>query len=178
MKNFKRLLASFVMLLAILGVNPIVAHADWRQSEGKWWYSQGGSSYATSWTQINGKWYYFDEYGYMKTGWLYDSGNWFYFYGDGTMAHDTTIDGCYLNSSGAWTNTIPAQNTNSNSSSGSYSYGGTQYVDANGSGLIKGTSAHIYHVPGSTYYNRTKNVERWFKTVEEAEAAGYRAPER
>ncbi|MFC0232893.1 hypothetical protein ACFFIF_02700 [Vagococcus entomophilus] len=53
-----------------------------------------------------------------------------------------------------------------------------QYVDANGNGLIKGSSAGIYHIPGSTYYNRTTKPVAWFKTVSEAVNAGYRAPER
>lgn len=53
-----------------------------------------------------------------------------------------------------------------------------EYVDENGNGLIKGSSSGIYHVPGSTYYDRTKNPVAWFKTVEEAENAGYRAPKR
>lgn len=38
----------------------------------------------------------------------------------------------------------------------------------------KGT--RIYHIPGSTYYNRTRNVSQWFFTEREAQAAGYRAP--
>ncbi|WP_187132058.1 hypothetical protein [Listeria portnoyi] len=63
-------------------------------------------------------------------------------------------------------------------STGGNSSGGTQYVDANGQGTIKGSVNHIYHVPGGTYYNRTKNVVAWFKTTAEAEAAGYRASER
>ncbi|AWW98446.1 hypothetical protein ATX24_02260 [Oenococcus oeni] len=54
--------------------------------------------------------------------------------------------------------------------------GEQEYVDANGNGLIKGSVDHIYHVPGSTYYNRTKNVVQWFKTVSDAVKAGYRAP--
>jgi len=49
------------------------------------------------------------------------------------------------------------------------------YVDANGLGLIKGSKNKIYHVPGSTYYDRTTNPEALFKSIEEAEAAGYRA---
>lgn len=53
-----------------------------------------------------------------------------------------------------------------------------EYVDANGNGLIKGSSAGIYHIPGSTYYNRTTKPVAWFKTVSEAVNAGYRAPER
>lgn len=47
----------------------------------------------------------------MKTGWINDNRNWFYTYGDGTMAHDTTIEACYLNSAGAWTTSIPTTNT-------------------------------------------------------------------
>lgn len=45
-------------------------------------------------------------------------------------------------------------------------------------GAIKGSKNKIYHVPGSTYYDRTTNVVQWFNTVEEAKAAGYRAPKR
>lgn len=50
------------------------------------------------------------------------------------------------------------------------------YVDANGLGLIKGSKNKIYHVPGSTYYDRTTNPEALFTSIEETEAAGYRAP--
>lgn len=85
-----------------------------------------------------------------------------------------------------------AANAKSNQSSGSDSSGSsssssvvppsvsspTLYVDQNGDGTIKGSVNQIYHLPGSTYYSRTKNVAQWFKTVEDAEAAGYRAPER
>jgi len=178
MKNFKRLLASFVTLITLLGISPISAHAEWKQSGDSWWYTQSGS-YATGWTQIDGKWYNFDSNGYMKTGWINDSGNWFYTYGDGTMAHDTTIDGSYLNSAGAWTTNIPVATTTTSYNNGSSNNSSvTQYVDSNGNGLIKGSKTHIYHTPGSTYYDETTNVVQWFKTVEEAEAAGYRAPKR
>ena len=54
--------------------------------------------------------------------------------------------------------------------------GETQYVDANGNGLIKGSKNHIYHLPGTQYYDRTTSPAAMFKTVAEAEAAGYRAP--
>lgn len=41
---------------------------------------------------------------------------------------------------------------------------------------IKGNeSSMLYHVPGSRYYNST-DAEFWFDTVENAEAAGFRAP--
>ncbi|WP_438733270.1 DNA/RNA non-specific endonuclease [Enterococcus sp. DIV1314a] len=54
----------------------------------------------------------------------------------------------------------------------------TQYVDANDQGTIKGSNSGIYHLPGSTYYHKTTNVAQWFKTISEAENAGYRAPKR
>lgn len=43
--------------------------------------------------------------------------------------------------------------------------------------INKNTGEKIYHVPGSTYYDRTI-AEKWFNTIEEAEKAGYRAPKR
>lgn len=51
-----------------------------------------------------------------------------------------------------------------------------QYVDKQGNGLIKGSKSGIYHLPGSKYYEDTTNPKEWFKTIAEAEAAGYRAP--
>jgi hypothetical protein len=36
----------------------------------------------------------------------------------------------------------------------------------------KGTK--IYHLLGDQYYNRTKNVSKWFFTEKEAQATGYR----
>jgi len=42
-------------------------------------------------------------------------------------------------------------------------------------GNINSRGEKIYHVPGSRYYDRTI-PEVWFCTVEEAEAAGFRAP--
>lgn len=93
----------------------------------------------------------------MQTGWLNSDGNWYYLYGDGTMAHDTTVDGSHLNSAGAWTTGIPVTPTttsyNNGNSGSSNNSGDVQYVDSNGNGLIKGSKTHICHTPGSTYYN-------------------------
>jgi hypothetical protein len=152
MKNFRRLIASFVMLITFIAITPVAAHAEWKSDNQGWWYTEG-NSYATGWRQLDR--------------------NWYYFYSDGYMASDTTIDGYYLNSDGAWTTNIPSSNNGVSGGSNE-----TQYVDSNGNGLIKGSKSHIYHVPGSTYYDKTTNVVQWFKTVEEAEAAGYRAPEK
>ncbi|MBX3549075.1 MAG: DUF4236 domain-containing protein [Xanthobacteraceae bacterium] len=47
-------------------------------------------------------------------------------------------------------------------------------------GNINSRGEKIYHVPGSKWYNRTqineRNGERWFCSVDDAEAAGWRAP--
>lgn len=97
-----------------------------------------------------------------------------------------TADGNNINfSSKSGSYNSPKVTSNSNSStSGSNqttttqdsNSGSNKYIDSNGNGLIKGSQSKIYHVPGSKYYDTTKNVVQWFKSVEEAEAAGYRAP--
>lgn len=150
MNKFKRLIASFITLMTFFAVTPMVANAEWKSDSKGWWYTEG-NSWATGWKQINGDWYYF--------------------YSDGYMAHDTTVEGYYLNSNGTWIS------NQTNNTSANYSSSNT-YVDASGNGLIKGSKNKIYHVPGGKYYDKTTNVVQWFKTVEEAEAAGYRAPEK
>jgi len=82
MKNFKRILASFVMLITLLAIAPVGASAEWKSNTTGWWYTEG-NSYATYWRQIDG--------------------NWYYFYSDGYMAHDEYIGNYYLNSNGVWT---------------------------------------------------------------------------
>ncbi len=54
---------------------------------------------------------------------------------------------------------------------------------ASGSCLIKGNiseSGHIYHLPGSKWYEKTRidvgRGERWFCSEGDAQAAGWRAP--
>lgn len=47
------------------------------------------------------------------------------------------------------------------------------YVDADGRGLIKGSSWGNYHLPDSPYYERIIYPVAWFKSVEEAVKAGY-----
>ena len=63
------------------------------------------------WKLINNNWYYYDSNGQMKTGWIYDKGNWYYCYSNGQMAKNTTIDGYYLNSNGAWTTNISSNSS-------------------------------------------------------------------
>ena len=74
----------------------------WKLNNGTFSYLVQGRKY-TGWAKLDGEWYYFDNNGVMKTGWIQDGGNWYYLYNNGKMAHDTTIDGYYLNSSGVWT---------------------------------------------------------------------------
>jgi len=85
MKRLKKLSLVMLACMLIAIVNPIGASASWKQNNDGWWYTVD-NSYATGWKEIDGKWYYFNSNGYM--------------------AHDTTIDGYSLNSSGAWTNSI------------------------------------------------------------------------
>lgn len=96
----------------------------WIKSGSLWWYRHADGSYTRSdWEKINGKWYYFDANGWMKTGWLKLGNTWYYltengdrvescwkwingkcyyFYSNGSMASNTTIDGYYVDVSGAW----------------------------------------------------------------------------
>lgn len=86
------------------------------------------------------------------------------------------------NSGGSSNSQSSGNSSSSNNSQSSEAPASTpapgEYVDENGNGLIKGSSGGIYHVPGSTYYERTTNPVQMFKTVGEAKAAGYRAPKR
>jgi transglutaminase/protease-like cytokinesis protein 3 len=81
-----KIIASSLVATSIFVLSPIGVSAEWKQNSSGWWYTQGNSYY---------------------TGWKLVDKNWYYFYSDGYMAHDTTIDGYYLNSNGAWTNSIP-----------------------------------------------------------------------
>ena len=48
--------------------------------------------------------------------------------------------------------------------------------------ISSSSGAHIYHIPGGRYYDRTKintaKGERWFSTEAEASAAGWRKSKR
>lgn len=94
MKKIKRIISSFLIVLCLIALNPISAHAEWKKDSKGWWYTYESSWY-TGWKAIDGKWYYF--------------------YSNGYMAHDTIIDNYYLNSNGAWIqNTVNSNYTNSN----------------------------------------------------------------
>lgn len=77
-----KVIVGSLVVASVIALNPTAASAEWKQNNTGWWYTEG-NSYATGWKLIDK--------------------NWYYFYSDGYMAHDTTIDGYYLNSLGAWT---------------------------------------------------------------------------
>lgn len=97
---------------------------------------------------------------------------------DGNNISFNTKSGSYNSPSGTSKYNSSSSNSEQTTteSTKSSNSGNNQYVDSNGKGLIKGSKSKIYHVPGSKDYDRTTNVVEWFKTIEEAEAAGYRAP--
>lgn len=77
-----RLVVSALVVVSILALNPIKANAEWRQDNNGWRYAESNS--------------------YVKGTWKLVDGIWYYFFADGYMAYNTTIDGYYVNSSGAW----------------------------------------------------------------------------
>lgn len=83
MKNFnlRKLIASFLIAMSAIAINPVGASAEWKHDKTGWWYSDGSSWY-TGWKKIERKWYYFESNGYM--------------------AHDRYVNGYYLNSEGYW----------------------------------------------------------------------------
>ena len=143
MKNFKRILASFITLITFLALTPVVAHAEWKSNDAGWWYTQG-NSWATGWKQIDG--------------------NWYYFYSDGYMAHDTTIQGYYLNSNGAWTTsttTNTSTNNNSNSSNATNDQSQTVYVSDKG---IYHKSSNAHGMKNYTTMSLQEAQEKGYKT--------------
>ncbi|MGX7014521.1 DNA/RNA non-specific endonuclease [Vagococcus silagei] len=52
------------------------------------------------------------------------------------------------------------------------------FLDEHGNGLIKGSNNKIYHLPDTEFYDKVTNPKEMFKTVSDAEQAGYRAPKK
>ena len=82
MKKCRRLVAGCTVLVSLLMTNQVGVNAEWKNDANGWWYSEGNS---------------------WKSGWGNINNNWYYFNSDGYMAHDTIIDGYYLNSNGVGT---------------------------------------------------------------------------
>lgn len=82
----------------------VLPAGSWIESESGWWYKYEDGSYpASCWKKIDGEWYSFDDSGYMRSGEWYQEGDaWYYLNPDGSMAHDTVVDGYTLDSDGHW----------------------------------------------------------------------------
>ena len=95
MKKLKltKVVASSLIAVSLLALNPIGASAEWRQNRTGWWYAEG-SSYSTGWKLIDGKYYYFSSNGYMM--------------------HDTYVEGYELGPDGAWVVATPTVSTTTN----------------------------------------------------------------
>lgn len=78
-KLLKRIMVIIITMVTVLAALPIGVSASWKQDSKGWWNSEG-NSYSVGWKQIDSKWYYFDKSGYM--------------------AHNTIIEGYYINSNG------------------------------------------------------------------------------
>lgn len=129
MKKLKltKVIASLLIAVSALALNPIGASAEWKRDSIGWWYSINDPSrykqYAQGFDVIDGKTYLFGMDGYMKTGWTQLEGSrgnngWYYLYDNGELARNTTIGGYYVNATGAW---IPGASANMNNVSTVYS---------------------------------------------------------
>ena len=78
-KLLKRSVALTITVATLLTIFPISASATWKQDSKGWWNTEG-NSYSIGWKKIDSKWYYFEQSGYM--------------------AHNTIVDGYYIDSSG------------------------------------------------------------------------------
>ena len=94
MKKLKliKIIASSLITISVIALNPIVANAEWMQDSNGWWYSEG-SSFATGEKRIDGKGYYFDYNGYMKTGWQMVNDQWRYYNENGCIKTGWLQDG-------------------------------------------------------------------------------------
>lgn len=77
---------------------------EWKQIDGEWYYfNSNGYALESQWILWKNVWYWLDENCKMAHNkWLQINGKWYYFFDSGEMARNTTIDGYYLDDSGAW----------------------------------------------------------------------------
>lgn len=93
----------------------------WRKIDNKWYYFSTSASakgiMQTGWNKIGGNWYYMNADGVMQTGWIQNGSYWYYLNSNGAMAHDTTVGGYYVNSSGQWVKKTAGSSSTSGGSS-------------------------------------------------------------
>ena len=110
------------------------------------YYFDGSGYMVTGWNWIEGKYYYFNGSGYMqKGGWQWINGSCYYFYEDGHMAANETVDGAYVNSSGAWTTDHWVYSNYAGKYWYSYAKGGYPY------NRFKTIGGQTYYFDGSGY---------------------------
>ena len=86
-KRVMSILLGAIATLTLGASFPKEAHADWKKDNIGWYYQDNNSYY---------------------TGWKLIDNNWYYFYSDGYMATNDKIGDYFVNSTGAWTNEITA----------------------------------------------------------------------
>lgn len=89
MKNFKKIIASFITVISLLALTPVAAQAEWNQTDKGWTYTENGVS-KIGWFLDGGKWYYLDNNGIMKRGWIEDKDTWYYLMDDGALDNSKT----------------------------------------------------------------------------------------
>lgn len=73
----------------------------WQTVDGDRYFLKEDGRAATGWFVYGDDWYYADSDGRVQTGWVMDQpGKYYYLKEDGTMAHDTEVDGYWLGSDG------------------------------------------------------------------------------
>lgn len=76
--------------------------SGWQTVDGvRYYLNEESGMLATGWFVWGDNWYYADKTGAVQTGWVMDQpGKYYYLNEDGTMAHDTVVDGYTLDSRG------------------------------------------------------------------------------
>ena len=169
-------------LALILGItlslsSVVTANADtgsWVNNGGTWNYLKNGTK-VTGWLQDGANWYYLQSNGDMKTGWLQDGGKWYYLYSNGIMAHDATVEGYYMGSSGAWINSLGTNTSNTSDEWTCPQIKSSAPSDVSaglGMGYTQGWAGYSTYVDNPTYVTPTAlAVTKYYKSEHNAEIA-------
>lgn len=111
--NLKKAIACLTVALSVMTIAPIAANAEWRQSNGGWWFATNGGYYSSGWYKVSGQWYYFNSAGYCELNkWIQSGSKWYYVGPSGNMLTNQYIGNFWVNSAGEWS--TPPTNTSSN----------------------------------------------------------------
>jgi Leucine-rich repeat (LRR) protein len=133
-----RLIASSLAVASILALTSTRVSAEWREDNKGVRYSEN-NSLVTGWKDIGGKWYYFYDTGYM--------------------AHDTYIDGYYVDSSGVWTRNSSGKIDNSSSTTNQD--GNSQIVTFADSYLEQLVRLNLNKPTGDLYKNDVEKITKF-----------------